>query len=241
MEIIGSTKSKFQHIMLCQVGPSVELVLDGKFQTRLPNNNYYETMLTGIPKDDSVLILGGGDLTAIDVLARAGIEDWDMVEIDEDVVNLCEIYCPHQRRKWDHKVHIQDAFDYLARCGPVDHIAVDLLSLTYFDQLSQTSLREFIKQLAEKANKSVRMYVDAGASGVLSSLVAMPLLKQSGLQPVVLMNNLYEVFIVASFDPQPTLAPQHRKFMINYGASVKDLDFFEFTPEEQLLLVRECS
>lgn len=240
MEIIGSLQSAYQHIMLIRQGPFTELVLDGRPQTTLPNNAYYEMLLGAVPVDSRVLVLGGGDLTCVDVFKRKNIHDWKMVEIDEDVIKMCEIFCPHKRNTWENNVEIGDAFEHLQKGYTYEHIIVDLLSFAYFDALSTSmTIYDFCKALKACATKTVSAYVGTGAGGVVGALAVLPLFRKLGMDPKILMSELGELFIWVSVCDAPLpLTPLQTSQVITYGATVKDDRFYDYSPEERLIMAR---
>jgi len=239
VEVIYSDITPFQHIMIYRKGALVELILDGYPQSALPNNEYYEMML-GPNHGWSTLILGGGDLTAVEVLVRHGITDWKMVEIDEMVVNACERFCPRRRNVWGKNVIIGDAFAYLRECAPVEHIVVDLLAMSRFDALeSGITIEEFIKLLAEKSTKYVSGFIDAMSYGTATGLVLQRAFERAGFVDFqILVNELGEHFFWAGHVPIE-LPTKMSKYVIRYGVAFRDDAIYDFTLAEQLMIVHE--
>jgi len=99
-EKIYETQSKYQHI---EVYKSQELgnilVIDGNAMLSQYDEFIYHEMLSHVPvcthpNPKKVLIIGGGDGgTAREVLKHPSLEV-DMVEIDEDVIEVCKNYFP---------------------------------------------------------------------------------------------------------------------------------------------------
>ena len=239
MEIIFSDQSAFQHIMIYRKGPLVELILDGYPQSALPNNAYYEMML-GANRGWSTLILGGGDLTAVDVLVGHGITNWKMVEIDEMVVKACERFCPRRRNVWSKNVIIGDAFAYLRECEPVEHIVVDLLAMSRFNALEDSiTIEEFITLLYQKSTKYVSGFIDAMSYGTATGIVLHRAFQKAGFQYFeVLINELGEHFFWAGHAPIE-LPANMGKYVVQYGAAFRDDAIYDFTVAEQLTIVHE--
>lgn len=239
MEVILSEQSPYQHIMIYRKGALVELILDGYPQSALPNNEYYEMML-GPNNDLSTLIMGGGDLTAVDVIARRNITDWTLVEIDEMVIKACERFCPRRRNVWGKHVIVGDAFQHLKDCAPVEHIVVDLLAMSRFDALAPgLSILDFAKLLHQKATKYVSGFIDAQSYGTATGIVLQHVFKRAGFAHYyILINELGEHFFWAGHAPIEFPAKMN-KYVVQYGASFRDDAIFDFTPEEQMHIVHE--
>ena len=116
MEVLVSEQSKFQHIMVCRSAAVPELILDGYPQSALPNDAYYELLLG--KTRGSVLVLGGGDLTGVNVFCTSKVADWKIVEIDEKVVEVCARFTHRRRKLWKENVIIDDALVFLQNCEP---------------------------------------------------------------------------------------------------------------------------
>lgn len=239
MEVILSEQSPYQHIMIYRKGALVELILDGYPQSALPNNEYYEMML-GPNNDLSTLIMGGGDLTAVDVIARRNITDWTLVEIDEMVIKACERFCPRRRNVWGKHVIVGDAFQHLKDCEPVEHIVVDLLAMSRFDALAPgLGILDFAKLLHQKATKYVSGFIDAQSYGTATGIVLQHVFKLAGFAHYyILINELGEHFFWAGHAPIEFPAKMN-KYVVQYGASFRDDAIFDFTPEEQMHIVHE--
>lgn len=239
MEIILSEQSPYQHIMIYRKGALVELILDGYPQSALPNNDYYEMML-GPNQNLSTLILGGGDLTAVDVIAQRGITDWKMVEIDEVVVRACERFCPRRRNVWGKHVIIGDAFQYLRDCEPVEHIIVDLLAMSRFDALAPgMDITEFARLLYQKSTLYVSGFIDAMSYGTATGLVLRPVFQKAGFKHFyILINELGEHFFWAGHAPIE-FPSKMNKYVVQYGPAFRDDAIYDFTPGEQMFIVHE--
>lgn len=240
MEILVSEQSEYQHIMVCRKGASTELVLDGHPQSELPNNEYYEVLL-GDTKHD-VLILGGGDLTGVDVLCSRKVTDWRLVEIDQKVIDVCAKFTKRRRKLWKDKVIIGDALTHLQKCEPVDHIIIDLLAMTKFDALSAPySFAFFLKLLQEKSKKHVSGFINSGSLGTAAGIAMIPLLKRVGFEQVeLLINEWGENFFWATQPGHESgVRPDMRKYVVEYGAALVDEAILDLGIDEQLIVIDE--
>lgn len=100
-EVLYSKRSPIQHIMILDSYDFGRmLVLDGVVQTTSLDGYIYNEMLSHIPlithpNPKKVLIIGGGDCgVARETSKYTGIEQIDMVEIDELVVKACKKHLP---------------------------------------------------------------------------------------------------------------------------------------------------
>lgn len=240
MEIIVSEQSDYQHIMVCRNGGSTELVLDGHPQSELPNNEYYEVLLGQSSND--VLVLGGGDLTGVDVFCANKVKRWKIVEIDEQVVKICAKFTKRKRKLWKSNVIIDDALTYLQHCEPVEHIIVDLLAMTKFDALSAPySFFKFVSLLSDKTTKWASGFINAGSQGTAAGIVMIPLLLQAGFEHVQILINEYgeNFFWATKPGHESAVRPDHRKYVIEYGAALVDEAIFDFDIDEQLIVIDE--
>lgn len=239
MEILFSEQSPYQHIMICRRGNVNELVLDGNPQTCLPNNSYYETLI-GPGDCESYLILGGGDLTCVDVFVNLGIENWRMVEIDQMVIDACAPYCRHRRNTWGKRVIIGDALEYLLNSEPVDHIIVDLIAMAKFDVLAQSmSIQEFLKLLVEKSKRYVSGFIDSTSTGTAAGIILKNEFMRLGMREYELLLNPWEENFFWTSHDRLDLPAWLRQYAISYGASLRDEKVFELHTDEQLLVINE--
>ncbi|WAA12223.1 polyamine aminopropyltransferase [Fervidibacillus halotolerans] len=100
-DILFSEQSPFQHVAIVDTADfGRTLVLDGVVQTTAIDGHIYNEMITHVPihlhpNPKKVLIIGGGDCGAARELTKyEGIEQIDMVEIDELVVKACKTHLP---------------------------------------------------------------------------------------------------------------------------------------------------
>lgn len=111
------------------------LVLDGFIMLTEKDEYIYHEMVTAVPMAvnpdiKNVLVIGAGDGGTIRELTRYNtIENIDMVEIDEQVVEVCKEFLPQTACKFDdERVHLffEDGLKYVRRkTGEYDLIIVD--------------------------------------------------------------------------------------------------------------------
>lgn len=106
---LHSEKSPFQQIDIYESKTFGKfLTLDGFMMLTEKDEFIYHDMITHVamavnPNIKRVLIIGGGDGgTAREILRYPSIEKVDMIEIDERVVRLCQIYLPQTACRLDH-------------------------------------------------------------------------------------------------------------------------------------------
>lgn len=133
---IASQKSDFQQI---DVFESHEfgrfLTLDGFMMMTEKDEFIYHEMITHVPMAvnpaiKNVLVIGAGDGGTIRELTRyASIEKIDMVEIDQQVVDICKKHLPQTACALDDKrltIYYEDGLKFVRRCDNVyDLIIVD--------------------------------------------------------------------------------------------------------------------
>ena len=111
------------------------LVLDGFIMLTEKDEYIYHEMVTAVPMAvnpdiKNVLVIGAGDGGTVRELTRyESIENIDMVEIDEQVVEVCKEYLPQTACKFDDpRVHLffEDGLKYVRRkSSEYDLIIVD--------------------------------------------------------------------------------------------------------------------
>ncbi|MBA7716194.1 Polyamine aminopropyltransferase [subsurface metagenome] len=112
-------------------------MLDGKIQSsEVDEFIYHEALVQPAmithPCPETVFIAGGGEGATIrEVLSHNTVKRAVMVDIDEEVVAICQKFLPnHSRGSFENgrsELHHVDARDYLAKCGEkFDIIIIDL-------------------------------------------------------------------------------------------------------------------
>jgi spermidine synthase len=229
-EKIYSGRSKFQSIDIVNTGSfGVCLILDGKIQSSESDEFIYHealvhpAMLTH-PQPESVFIAGGGEgATLREVLAHKTVKRAVMVDIDEEVVNLCRRLLPawHQDAFDDPRaeLHFVDARKYLEGSGDkFDVIIIDLV-----DPLEQGPARllytqEFYQIVKQKL----------GTDGIMS-VQAEPAEWRNSDNFTAIAGTLRNVFTIAR--PYQVHVPS---FLGLWGfvAASQSLDPSELTPQE---------
>ena len=137
-ELIYSGQTKFQSIAIIDNDSFGKcLVLDGKIQSsEVDEFIYHEALvhpaMVTHPNPDKVFIAGGGEgATLREVLAHNTVKKAVMVDIDEEVVNICRHFLPswHQNSFDDQRaeLHFADARAYLEKNdAKFDVIIIDL-------------------------------------------------------------------------------------------------------------------
>jgi len=137
-EVIYSGQTKFQSIAIIDNDSFGKcLVLDGKIQSsEVDEFIYHEALvhpaMVTHPNPEKVFIAGGGEgATLREVLAHNTVKKAVMVDIDEEVVNICRHFLPswHQNSFDDPRaeLHFADARAYLEKNdAKLDVIIIDL-------------------------------------------------------------------------------------------------------------------
>jgi spermidine synthase len=137
-EVLYTGHTKFQSIEIIRTGGFGKcLVLDGKIQSsEVDEFVYHEALVQPAmithPRPTTVFIAGGGEgATLREVLSHNTVERAVMVDIDAEVIPVCQKYLPgHSKGSFEDKrteIYHVDARDYLAKCGELfDIIIIDL-------------------------------------------------------------------------------------------------------------------
>ena len=134
---IFSGKSKYQKIDILETQDFGKiLIIDGATMITERDEFTYHEMLVHVPlfthkNPEKVLVIGGGDGGAVREIARHNVvKEITLVEIDEDVIELCKRYFPTVSYAFSDSrvsVVIADGIKYLENCAPstYDVILVD--------------------------------------------------------------------------------------------------------------------
>ena len=243
MHILFSQQSAYQHVQIVESQAGVvDLILDGVFQTTLPNDSYYATLL-GPNNGLSTLILGGGDLTAVPELHRRKIKDWRLVEIDPLVVDACTPFCKVKRTLWQDHVTIGDAFAYLEsiKPGEFEHIVVDLLSVEDIGKLKSMTVAAFLDLVTDRAGRYVSGFISAGGSGMAwSTLLQAAFFKRHFKFYSTLLNSeVGEVYFWAGRE-RVEFDPWTIRQVVAYPFGVRDPDLATLAEKEAALVIAEA-
>jgi spermidine synthase len=167
---IYSGRTEFQSVDIVDTGSfGLCLVLDGKIQSSEVDEFVYHealvhpAMLTH-PQPESVFVAGGGEgATLREVLAHKTVTKAIMVDIDEEVVNICRRFLPswHQNAFDDPRteLHFADARKYLEDTSDrFDVIIIDLVDPLEEGPARLLYTREFYQILRDRL----------GPNGILS-------------------------------------------------------------------------
>lgn len=240
VNVVSSTISKYQHIMLAEHNGMLTLGLDGAIQTVLPNDEYYGILTAPNQRCEKLVILGGGDMTCLPVLNRRGFTEWDMYEIDAEVVNICSPHIPEKPAGWETHVHFEDAVAALEDGrAKAPHIIEDMFGMDRINLLSDVTPERFIDLLCENAGWLVTGYVSSNMKGMLlGELLRIEFAKRGfGYYTTLLASS--EVYFYAS--RKPLVLPERVKpFVIGYAVVPKDTDIAEFSLSDQLQIIEEA-
>jgi len=172
-ERIYSGQTKFQSVQIINTGSfGICLVLDGKIQSSEADEFIYHealvhpAMLTH-PHPEKVFIAGGGEgATLREVLAHRTVKRAVMVDIDEEVVELCRRFLPswHQDAFDDPRteLHFADARKYLEESSDkFNVIIIDLVDPLEGGPARLLYTKEFYRIIEQKLEPDGIMSVQA--------------------------------------------------------------------------------
>ena len=152
------------------------LVLDDKTQSASVDEFvYHEALVHPVmithPNPKSIFIAGGGEgSTAREVLAYGGSENITMVDLDQEIVELCMKYLPahHQGAFKDKRLKViyEDAYNFMERSKEMFDIAViDVPDPLENGPAINMFTREFYSLLSEHMNKDGLVVAQSGPTG----------------------------------------------------------------------------
>ena len=155
------------------------LVLDGKTQsTERDEHIYHETLVHPAmllhPGPSSVFIAGGGEGgTLREVLAHKSVEQVTMLDLDQEVVELCRRYLPqHHQGSFDDprvKLSHQDAREYLeGTAESFDVMIMDLVDPLEAGTAYLLYTEEYYQLARSKLNPGGILVTQSGPAGLLS-------------------------------------------------------------------------
>ena len=175
--LIYSGRTRYQSVDIIDTGSfGVCLVLDGKVQSSERDEFiYHETlvhpaMLTH-PRPEKVFIAGGGEgATLREVLAHRTVKRAIMVDIDEEVVDVCRRFLPsfHQNSFNDPRaeLHFTDARKYLEESSDkFDVIIIDLADPLAEGPAYLLYTQEFYQIVKQRLGSQGIMSVQAESAG----------------------------------------------------------------------------
>ncbi len=174
---IYSGKTPYQRVEVMETVPfGRSLVLDGKTQSTLVDEHlYHETLVHPAmlhhPNPQTVFIGGGGEgATLREVLSHPTVRKAVMVDIDREVVELCQRYLPELNRGSFQdpraSVHFDDARKFLASYpDKFDVIIMDLADPLEGGPAYRLYTQEFYRMALGKLNPGGVLVTQSGPAG----------------------------------------------------------------------------
>jgi len=178
-EVVYSGRTQFQSIEIIDSGGFGQcLVLDGKIQSSEADEFIYHEALVrpamiAHPHPERVFVAGGGEgATLREVLGNSSVQRVVMVDIDEEVIDICRRFLPsfHQGSFEDRRLelHYVDAKQYLEKRDDKDE-KFDVIILDLPEPIEERPAcllhtREFYQLVREKLAPDGILSLQAGAS-----------------------------------------------------------------------------
>jgi len=172
---IVEVRTKFQHVEILQTAAYGKvLVLDGRIQSSQGDEFIYHEalvhpgMLTTEAAPRSALVIGGGEgATLREILRYSSVTRAVMVDIDQEVVELCKAYLPEMHRgSFDDprtELRHEDARAYLEKTRDrFDLITVDLVEPLEEGPARMLFTREFYALVRDRLTPGGTMTMQAG-------------------------------------------------------------------------------
>jgi spermidine synthase len=176
---IVEARTKFQHVEIMETASyGKALVLDGRIQSSQADEFVYHEalvhpgMLATAEPPRSALVIGGGEgATLREVLRYPSITRAVMVDIDDEVVDLCRRHLPemHQGAFDDPRTELrhEDARAYLQNVRDrFDHICIDLVEPLEEGPACMLFTREFYELVRDRLTPGGTMTMQAGMTKV---------------------------------------------------------------------------
>ncbi|MEK7777912.1 MAG: polyamine aminopropyltransferase [Chloroflexota bacterium] len=172
--IIYVGQTRYQRVEIIETVPFGRcLVLDGRTQSSEADEFiYHEALahpgLTCLPNPRSVFIAGGGEgATLREVLSHRTVEQVVMVDLDQEVVQLCQQYLPNHHQGAFHDPRLTLVYDDAARYLETHPEQYDLLVVDIPDPLEGGPAylmytREFYRLARQRLNPGGVMVAHAG-------------------------------------------------------------------------------
>ena len=177
-QVLYSGRTEFQSVEIVDsTSFGICLVLDGKIQSSECDEFIYHEALVhpamlSHPNPETVFIAGGGEgATLRDVLYHKSVKKVVMVDIDQQVVDICRRSLPaiHQNSFDDPRaeIHFTDARKYLEETrNKFDVIIIDLVEPLEAGPACLLYTQEFYQIVKARLNDRGIMSVQSGASGL---------------------------------------------------------------------------
>ncbi len=181
-DVLYTGRTNFQSVEVIRCGSFGRcLVLDGKIQSSEADEFIYHealvqpAMITH-PCPEAVFVAGGGEgATLREVLSHKTVKRAVMVDIDAEVVSLCQEFLPgHSRGSFQDertKLYHVDARDYLARCQEqFDIIIIDLPDPIEEGPAYLLYTQEFYRLVRDRLTANGIICVQAGSAALTELL-----------------------------------------------------------------------
>jgi len=177
-EVLYRGQTAFQSIEVIRTGSFGKcLVLDGKIQSsEVDEFIYHEALVQPAmithPRPESVFIAGGGEgATLREVLFHKTVKKAIMIDIDEEVIDICKRYLPnHSLGAFEDRrteLHHTDAREYLTNCSETfDIIIIDLPDPIEEGPAYLLYTQEFYRLVRERLSVNGIISVQSGSASL---------------------------------------------------------------------------
>ncbi len=194
--VVHSGRTKYQYVEIFDTEPFGRVLrLDGKTQSSQSDEYvYHEALVHPVmfqhPAPRRVFIGGGGEgATLREVLRHYSVESVVMVDLDEEVVNLCREHLPtwHQGAFDDPRVELrhEDAHTYLESAQqPFDVMILDLVDPMEAGPAYRLYTQEFYQMARDRLTADGALVVQSGPA--IAGMTAGPAAAPSSNEPMAL-------------------------------------------------------
>jgi spermidine synthase len=210
--VIYEGQSRYQRVQVLETGSFGRcLVLDGKTQSAEADEFVYHEALVhpvmvGHPRPETVGIAGGGEgATAREVLRHSSVKRVTMVDLDQEVVDICRQHLPehHQGAFADPRLRLlfDDARGFLERSSDrFDVLVLDLPDPMEGGPAYQLYTLGFYQMLRSRLNPGGCLVTQSGPAGVLNHQEVFTAIHQT-LKQVFPVVAAYTVFMQSFGEP----------------------------------------
>lgn len=194
--VVYSGRTKYQQVEILDTEPFGRVLrLDGKTQSSQSDEYvYHEALVHPVmlhhPAPRRVFIGGGGEgATLREVLRHRSVESVVMVDLDEEVVNLCKEHLPtwHQGAFDDSRVELrhEDALAYLENADePFDVMILDLVDPMEAGPAYRLYTQEFYRMASDRLTDHGALVVQSGPA--IAGMTAGPATDANSHEPEAL-------------------------------------------------------
>jgi spermidine synthase len=178
--VIYSGRTQYQEVALLDTGPfGRSLVLDGRTQSSEADEFVYheglvQPVMAAHHAPKRVFIAGGGEgATAREVLRHTNVAQVVMVDLDQEVVELCRRHLPgHHQGAFDDPrlvLHHEDALAFLERTyEPFDVVIIDVPDPLEAGPAYKLFTQEFYRLVGSRLSPGGLMVAQAGPAGPIN-------------------------------------------------------------------------